>query len=239
MQAKKSQSMKNGLALKWKDRIALFFIPLITRIVLSTFSLTWKRKDCGAEHLEHFKKNGKPWILAFWHTNVTANPFFFRNLNMAALISQSNDGEIIARVAKIFGNTAIRGSSTRGGSAALKQMIRHLRAGHPAVFTPDGPRGPAFQLQSGVIAAAQASQVPILPVHWEASPQWIFQKSWDQHRFPKFFSRIYMHFARPIHIPRHMTEEEFENMRLHVEKVMLDNIENCRKWMKEEENRLK
>jgi len=182
-----------------------------------------------SEKFEQMLKEKKPYILSIWHTNVLYSPYLQRNRNVAVLISASQDGDMINSVVHKFGNYSIRGSTSKGGSAALKQVILHLRKGYPVAFTPDGPRGPAWIVQPGVIAAAQASGVPIVPFHYECTKQKI-ARSWDSHRIPLPFGTFVQSYGDPFEVPRKMTEEEFEAQRKSLEKAMLENTERCRTY---------
>ncbi|EMO56778.1 PF04028 domain protein [Leptospira santarosai str. CBC1416] len=151
------------------------------------------------------------------------SPYLNRNSGLAILISESKDGDFINQVVHRFGNCSVRGSSSKGGSKALKALITHLKKNLPAGITPDGPRGPALVVQPGLIASAQISQVPIVPFHYECTRQWIVEKSWDKHRIPKPFTTFVVSYGEPIYIPRDLDEKGFEEARLKVEKAMLEN----------------
>ncbi len=185
--------------------------------------LTSSIRVLGDESYNSLVKNKSPLILSIWHTNVLYSPYLHRGKNVAVLISESKDGDFINEVVHRFGNTSIRGSSSKGGSKALKAMILHLKKGFSAAFTPDGPRGPALIVQPGLIAAAQVTQAPIVPFHYECSRQWILEKAWDKHRVPKPFTTFVVCYGNPIYIPREMNDEEFETQRILVEKAMLEN----------------
>lgn len=203
-------------------RLLPFFIVMMQRVL----GLTCKFKVFGQEHIDALRLQKRPYILSIWHTNVLCSPYLQRGKNVAVLISASRDGDLIAQVVHRFGNTSIRGSTSKGGSAALKAIILHLRKGFPVAFTPDGPRGPALELQGGVIGAAQASGVPIVPFHYECTRQKL-AKSWDSHRIPLPFTTFVQSYGEPISIPRQMTPEEFEQKRIEVEKAMLENMQRC------------
>jgi lysophospholipid acyltransferase (LPLAT)-like uncharacterized protein len=108
------------------------------------------------------------YILTFWHMHLLLMLHARYRKPISALVSQSKDGEIIARVFNWYGVSSARGSSTRGGSSALRDMIRIARSGGNLAITPDGPRGPAQIAKQGVVAAAQATGLPILPVAFMA-----------------------------------------------------------------------
>lgn len=206
-----------------KRKILVWLLPLIIVWLQRFIGLTSRFRILKNEQYEEIFKNRKPYIYSIWHTNVLYSPYLHRKKNVAVLISESKDGDYINQVVHRFGNTSIRGSSSKGGSKALKAMIQHLKKGLPAAFTPDGPRGPAFILQPGIIAAAQVTQVPIVPFHYECTRQWILEKAWDKHRVPKPFTTFVVSYGEPIYVPREMNEEEFEKMRLKVEDAMLKN----------------
>ncbi|MCT8334447.1 lysophospholipid acyltransferase family protein [Leptospira sp. 85282-16] len=206
-----------------KRRFLVWLLPLIAVWFQRLIGLTSRFRFLTNERYEELFKNKKPFIYSIWHTNVLYSPYLHRGKNVAVLISESKDGDYINQVVHRFGNTSIRGSSSKGGSKALKAMIQHLKKGLPAAFTPDGPRGPALVLQPGIIAAAQVTQVPIIPFHYECSRQWILEKAWDKHRVPKPFTTFVVSYGEPISVPRELNEEEFEQMRLKVEEAMLNN----------------
>ena len=113
--------------------------------------------------------DGAPqYILAFWHAHLLLMLHAAYRRPIAALVSQSRDGEMIAQVFGHYKVSSIRGSSTRGGSEAMRAMIRGARDGINLAFTPDGPKGPARIVKEGVIFAAQATGLPILPVAFAA-----------------------------------------------------------------------
>jgi lysophospholipid acyltransferase (LPLAT)-like uncharacterized protein len=187
------------------------------------FGVTFKIREIGKDSYSRLVENRSPLILSIWHANVLYSPYFHRGKNVAVLISESKDGDFINQVVHRFGNTSIRGSSSKGGSKALKGMIAHLKQGLSVAFTPDGPRGPALLVQPGLIAAAQITQAPIVPFHYECTRQWILEKSWDKHRIPKPFATVVISYGEPIFIPRSLSETEFEEQRLIVETAMLEN----------------
>src|SRR5262249_36566486 len=108
------------------------------------------------------------YIIAFWHAHLLLMLHSRYRRPVTVMISQSKDGEYIARVFDYYGVESARGSSTRGGSSALREMIRAARAGKNIVFTPDGPKGPARVAKDGVVVAAQATGLAIVPVAFAA-----------------------------------------------------------------------
>ncbi len=124
------------------------------------------------------------------------------------MISRSRDGQIIADVLALFGVQSARGSSSRGGSAAMRELLREARDGKGIVFTPDGPRGPAGVVKEGVIFAAQASRLPIMPLAFAASRDWTL-RSWDRMIVPRPFSKGVFVYGEPMLVPRDGDPEEW------------------------------
>lgn len=215
------------------ERVQLAFIPLLIALIQRLYGLTLRRIDIGREKVEELRREKKPWIYAIWHTNVLFSPYMNRGQGVNVLISASRDGELIYRVVRHFGNRAIRGSSSRGGIRALKMLVDSLKAGQPAAVTPDGPRGPAFKLQEGIITAAYRSGAPIVPFHYEATRQWVAEKAWDKHRVPKPFSTVVVSYGEPIYLSAGMKGEEFAAAAKDVERRLLENMERCQAKVRE------
>ncbi|TGK11659.1 DUF374 domain-containing protein [Leptospira fletcheri] len=229
MQQKMDPPEKDGL----KRKLLVWLVPTLVVFLQRIIGLTSSLIEIGKEEFDSLFKSRKPFILSIWHTNVLYSPYLHRGRKVAVLISESKDGDFITGVVHRFGNTSIRGSSSKGGSKALKAMIVHLKKNLPAAFTPDGPRGPALIVQPGLIASAQVSQVPIVPFHYECTRQWVLEKSWDKHRVPKPFTTFVVSYGKPIWIPRNLTEEEFEFQRLLVQDAMMLNKQIAEKKAEE------
>lgn len=136
----------------------------ISALFIRTLHATLRVRHVRVENIA-----GTPqYILAFWHAHLLLMLHSRYKRPISVLISQSKDGEYIARVFDWYGVGSARGSSTRGGSAALRDLIREARAGKNIVFTPDGPKGPARVLKDGVVYAAQATGLPIVPIAFAA-----------------------------------------------------------------------
>ncbi len=118
----------------------------------------------GGETVDALSREGKPIIIAFWHGRQLMMPLAYRGQAASILISQHRDGEIIARIMKYFGFGSIRGSSTRGGMQAIHKLVAVGQEGQDLVITPDGPRGPACRVQTGVMYLAKVMGFPIVPM---------------------------------------------------------------------------
>ena len=179
--------------------------------VVRALTSTWTWKVSGAEHVDAITSAGHHPILALWHGRILAATPYFQRRGIVAMASENFDGEWIARLLGKFGYGAARGSSSRGGPAALRQLVRDARA-HGVAFTLDGPRGPAEVAQPGAVWLAKATGQPLLPFHSEAASSWTL-KSWDRTQIPKPFSTVAMAIAAPIYVPRDADDRLMEEAR--------------------------
>jgi len=176
--------------------------------VVRALTSTWTWKVSGAEHVDAITNAGHHPILALWHGRILAATPYFANRGIVVMASENFDGEWIARLLGKFGYRAARGSSSRGGPAALRQLLRDVKANGVA-FTLDGPRGPAEVAQPGAVWLAKATGQPLLPFHSEAASSWTLN-SWDRTQIPKPFTTVAMAISEPIYVPRDANEELME-----------------------------
>ena len=163
---------------------------------------------------KYFEDNpGQSLIYASWHRGVIYSIFFYRNTRFVAMASTSDDGEIAAQGAKRFGWKVVRGSSTRRGSQALREMISLTQKGYNAGLVVDAPRGPAHVSKPGVIVLAKKSGIPLLTGIWSADRYWRVN-SWDRTIIPKPFSRIVgLYSDSLIKVPPDASREDCEMYR--------------------------
>lgn len=143
--------------------------------------------------------DAEPLIYCFWHNRIPVATYFWRNRGIVVMSSRSFDSEYIARFIQRFGYGAARGSSTRGGKAALIQMIRAVREGKSAAFTVDGPRGPIYEAKPGAVTLAAKSGAAILPFSISLEKCWRLP-SWDRIEIPKPFSRAAVVIGERIYV---------------------------------------
>jgi lysophospholipid acyltransferase (LPLAT)-like uncharacterized protein len=139
-------------------------ISFVGTLIIRALHATLRVRHVRVERLEALPQS----IIAFWHDHLLLMLHSRYPRPISVMISQSKDGELIAGALKYYGAVAVRGSSTRGGSAALREIIRAGRAGMNLAFTPDGPKGPARIAKDGVVYAAQATGLPIVPIVFAA-----------------------------------------------------------------------
>lgn len=148
---------------------------------------------------EALEKGGKGFIYAIWHNQQLFLLYPYRRQKVAALISQSSDGEYIARCLPKFGMIAVRGSTTRGGARALIRLLQAMRDGYHPMLTPDGPRGPIYKVQEGILFLAKKTGCPIIPVGSALSHK-IKVHSWDRMRVPLPFGKTAFYYGTPIYV---------------------------------------
>ncbi|MBU1205975.1 MAG: lysophospholipid acyltransferase family protein [Proteobacteria bacterium] len=197
-------------------------IPLAYYLIRFYLSLVRIRVVNEDTLLNHLKNGGKA-IGAFWHQRFFGAIGYakkFSTLAPSVIISQSRDGEMIARVAIRLGFRPVRGSSSRGGKEALAAIIKDLALNPIAVHAVDGPQGPKGVVKAGLIRMAQLSRAAIFPVYISVDRAWIM-RSWDRFLIPKPFSRILIRWGDPIFVPENIDAETFEAIRLDIESEMI------------------
>ena len=194
---------------EWK--LPLTVVPWIASLLMRAGAATLRRTDVGRHHVESCLAKGERAIVAFWHGRLLMMPFVFPGHSAAILISQHRDGEYITRIAERLGYTVVRGSATRGGARAFKQLLQCLKDGSHVAITPDGPKGPRRQVKSGVIELSRLSHMPILPVAFAAWPRTIL-KSWDQFLIPHPFGRAAYVWGEPIYVPENADKNAVEKL---------------------------
>ena len=173
-------------------------------------------------HQRHLERNFDPrrrqpsrYIIAFWHENMLLPAYHFAMPEIKVLISTHADGQLIAEIIQRLGFETVRGSTTRGGMEAMRQMLRLSREGIIAI-SPDGPKGPRRQVQAGLVFLAGKTGLPIAPMGVAYNKLWR-AKSWDRFAIPKPFSKGYMVWGPAVHVPRSVTMDTLEPHRLFVE----------------------
>ena len=175
---------------------------------------------------------GKPvtenYIGALWHNRLLIFPLvlrrFFPQRQGAALISASRDGDLLADAIRRFGYDVVRGSSSRLGASAILQLTEMLASGRDVVITPDGPRGPVYELGSGVVFLARKSGAAVLPMNLEYSRCWRVG-SWDRFIIPQPFSKVRVLINQPQHVKSTGTPNELEADRLALQNAMMALVE--------------
>ena len=199
---------------------------LLKPIVKLLFSLIWSTcrvvRIEGEEHVDQVSASQKPFIPCYWHQHHFYCTWYMRQLikrglKIGFLISPSVDGEIPAQLAQEWGGVVIRGSTTRTGAAAMRDMYNVVvKQGISPVSTSDGPTGPLHVFKIGDILLSQFTQAPLLPLSFAASRAWSL-KSWDRFIIPKPFARIVITIGTPLTVPKGLMAEDLEPYRQQME----------------------
>lgn len=177
---------------------------------------------------EAYWTSGKPFILAIWHGRLLMMPYCWtqdrgtdggRVFHM--LISAHRDGQLISKTIGRLGLGAVEGSSSKGGAAALKRMMKLLNKGEHIGITPDGPRGPRMRASSGVVALARLSGVPVIPATCSFTHCKVL-KTWDRFVVALPFSRGVFVWGEPIEVPRDADDRAQEEYRQKIENALND-----------------
>ena len=225
---KKKPPARSGIVVpnqpRWHQHLAAFGIFLLEFLITCTLRIRWDDRA----GLATGKVQG-PVIYCLWHNRLALCMLIWRRYvrrhhpghGLAALISASKDGALLAATLEQFGVQPVRGSSSRRGAQALVELTSSLERGVNVAITPDGPRGPCYRVQPGVIALAQLTGAVVLPVTYHASRKWTL-RSWDRFQIPLPFARCEITFGPPLLCPRDATEEQRETFRTQLEAALRD-----------------
>ena len=209
---------------RWHQRLAAVLIAIFIRAVSLTLRLKCTDRSGFVRH-----DLPSATIFCIWHNRLALSMVAFdyvkrhtRNSNLAAMISASRDGGMLAAVLECFRVQPVRGSTSRRGAQALRELTTWAKRGYNLAITPDGPRGPRYVVQEGVVALAQLTGMPIVPVSYHLGWK-ISAKSWDRFQIPLPFSRCEIIFEKPLFIPRDTSVKGREELRLQLEQA-LNNI---------------
>jgi lysophospholipid acyltransferase (LPLAT)-like uncharacterized protein len=178
-------------------------------------SRTWKTDVLGRELLgsaaradpRSSDEGNAGCMIAIWHGRMLVGVEYGRKSDWSILVSPSADGEISERMLRAFGYRVVRGSSSRGGARALREMLAELKSGNVVAITPDGPRGPRHSMNPGLAWMARATGFPIVPFGMVSNRAWRLS-SWDAFTIPKPFARVAFVYGEPVQVPREAGEAE-------------------------------
>lgn len=205
---------------KWHQRLAAALIYFFIRGLAAT--IRFKLEDNSG--LFGGSAPREKIIFAVWHNRLALSVILYQRFvrrysperRMAGLVSASKDGGLLARILEHFNVEPVRGSSSRRGSQALREMITAAERGCDLAITPDGPRGPCYSVQEGVMSAAQLTGLAIVPVSYRLG--WKLRaKSWDRFQIPLPFTICEVRSGKVIRVPREVTDEEREQLRQRLE----------------------
>ncbi|MEW6303963.1 MAG: lysophospholipid acyltransferase family protein [Verrucomicrobiota bacterium] len=211
-------------SVKWHGRLAAALIYIFTRLLYATIRFRWDDRS-GLFDQDLSQRV----IFAGWHNRLALSFMLYikyvqsraPSRQMVALISASRDGGLLARTLEHFGVSTVRGSSSRRGAQALLELTTCAERGYDLAITPDGPRGPCYQVQDGVIAAAQLTGLPIVPVSYHLN--WKYRlKNWDRFQVPLPFACCTVTLGEAISVPREASDEERARLKEKLQSVMME-----------------
>jgi len=206
---------------KWHQRLAAALLFFFIRCMAATIRFRFDDRS------GYFQKEPPKVIFALWHNRLGLSVILYQRYvrkfaparRMAGLVSASRDGGLLARILEDFGIEPVRGSSSRRGGQALIEMTSCAERGLDLAITPDGPRGPRYEAQDGVIVTAQLTGLPIVPVSYHLN--WKIQlNSWDGFQIPLPFARCDVIVGKALAVPREISDEQRETYRQQLEELL-------------------
>ena len=197
-----------------------YVIPYILYAVIYLWCLTLRSKNLNAEEENHFKNLSGPYILTLWHGRIFYLFYYLRqNPDYFLLISPSQDGDLLARLAKLMGYSVIRGSSYKKAVPAARSLIKVLRRKKRIIIIADGSRGPSCVAQPGSVQLASITESPIFAMTFGAKNKMTLN-TWDRFIIPLPFTRCNLNFSSPLSIQRKPSEQAIEEKRIALENTL-------------------
>ena len=206
--------IRNPILLK----LAAWLGVWLLRGLFKTLRIEWHLSDpTGNPYVE--PQDDRRFGFCVWHDSLIASAFVRRPKNTVILTSRHADASILAFAANMLGMESVRGSSSRGGAKATRQMITSTRGKHFTV-TPDGPRGPKREIKQGIVYIAAKTQHPVVPCAFGASRAWRIPGKWTDMLIPKPFSKLYVVTGEPIIVPKRVRREQLEKYTAKTQQAM-------------------
>lgn len=205
--------------MKARDRFALALAGFLGPSLLRAFYLGLRFSVAGEEWSNANQRAGQPVIYVAWHGRLLPLAILYRGQGIVLLVSSHRDGEYLARLGRGLGYESIRGSSTRGGYRALRDMVRAVRSGRSLGITPDGPQGPRERFKPGALQIAQLTGAPVIPVA-AGTPQAWWIEGWDRFLIPKPYARIRVAFGQPRYVARDASARDLETAARDLEEAL-------------------
>ncbi len=207
-----------------KKRETIFFIKTILAYVfIRLLAFTFRFNFMNPEVLKRLKEEHPPgnYIFCLWHQNLIGAIVGYMGKPHAMIVSASLDGDIVAKPCEWFGHKTARGSSSKKGMGALKQMIKYLtKENLPGAITVDGPRGPRHEIKPGIFELALLAKKPIIPLTVIPRNHWVALKAWDHFRVPYPFTKFDIHFGEPIFVSKEDKTDQFASLTLDLKQQM-------------------
>ncbi|REJ75543.1 MAG: DUF374 domain-containing protein [Acidobacteria bacterium] len=222
--------LKQRIAIRSADLGLYSLVSLVGTTIRFEEPVGWSGLDVeGWEDFETSYARMPMTINAFWHNRLFLMIKYAKGVDSGVVVSESFDGEYISRTAQRFGFAVVRGSSSKGGSSVLKQMIRLTNQGLRMSFTIDGPRGPRYKVKPGALLLSAKTGVPVVPMVPQAKRFWEIG-SWDRLQIPRPFTRAKMFFGEPVFVPRDADRRSISEKKEELQAKMDSLTEKAARW---------
>lgn len=204
-----------------RKNLRWWLVGVLGKIGFWLWARTIRLKVLGEKAYQDLRTQGKPVIFLVWHGRIFIVPYFFRKRDIMPLISPSEDGEIPAQIMARWGYKILRGSGSHAIVKAWNEMIKELQEGGEVIIVPDGPKGPNREMKMGGIKLAKQTGAILVPFSFSTSKKKVLN-SWDKFLMSKPFSKVVAIYGEPITLSPDLSEEEEENERRRIEKILVD-----------------
>jgi len=201
---------------KAKQNSLRFIGQMFLTNIVTALCKSLKTMIINDETIKKLENENKNYILAFWHGTMLLPWYLHGDPKFAALISKSNDGDLLAKILKNWNYNVVRGSSSSDGDIALAIMIDFAKNGYSVTITPDGPRGPAHKFKAGAVITAKKSELPLILAGVGFQKKKLLS-NWDKFEVPYFFSKSKIVYSEPIFVESNLSYEETSNIIINCE----------------------
>ncbi len=215
-----------------RQRFLVWFLGGLAAWAVRVIGSSLRWEVYGWENCEKAYASHKGLVYAFWHSEIFASTWFWRNRGVVVMSGYNFDARLTARVIGKHGYEIARGSASRGAVRALVGMVRAIQRGRDAAFTIDGPRGPRHVAKPGAVMVAKATGAPIICFHIRPSSAWVFSKSWDRTEIPRPFGRIALFIAPAIAVARDADDAEQARKLEEVQSTLESLVRQGDQWQK-------
>jgi lysophospholipid acyltransferase (LPLAT)-like uncharacterized protein len=195
-------------------------IPYLVFCIYKLLQWSWRIRVIESPEVKEYREQGKPFIVAHWHGDELGILHLLKPYHVSCIISTSKDGEIMNKAVQLLGAETVRGSSTRGGTQALKGIIQTKKKGRRPSVAVDGPKGPIYKVKPGIMQISRLTHLPIAPISFHSSRSHIFEKSWNKSQLPLPFSRVTIKWGPMIPPVKKTDDPKSEALSVQLEKAL-------------------
>lgn len=199
--------------------IRMTLIAHVGATVVRALGWTWRMRWVDTHYLDAARAHAPRVIFVVWHGRLLPLSFSHRRWAIQVLASRHQDGEMLGQIISRLGFGHVRGSSSRGGARAIREMVTKLGQGYDVGFTIDGPRGPRYRVKPGPLEIAKLSGAAIVPIT-TGSRHHRALSSWDRFEIPYPFSAVMIRYGKPVTVAPDAGPQELEARRLELEQTL-------------------